>query len=94
MTKTTIEICTLIYCLTIYLLFPSTPVECGGICLANHPDCTAFTFWPNNKPTLCRLHYAHRLIKPGIDDTKVNVYVDVSLEPGKYEISEYLLKIC
>ena len=54
----------------------------------------AFTFWPNSEPTLCRLHHADRLIKPGKDDTKVNVYVDVSLEPGKYEISVYLLKIC
>ena len=65
------------------LLLSSTPVECGGVCLANHPNCMAFTFWPNSKPTLCRLHHADRLIKPGNDDTKVNVYVDVSLQPGK-----------
>ena len=42
----------------------------------------AFTFWPKNTPTLCRLHFADRLINPKEDEKKISVYVDVGLKPG------------
>ena len=42
----------------------------------------AFTFWPKNNPTLCRLHFADRLINPKEDEKNISVYVDVGLKPG------------
>ena len=53
------------------------------MCLANHPKCTGFIFFPKSTPNVCRELDASTLIKEETTQDNVYVYIDTNLTPGK-----------